>query len=69
MEQHETWGTAMERIETCYFCERSDRPGALAVWIVNEHRWPVHTECWISAYRSGRLPRRLLQHLVGAEQQ
>jgi hypothetical protein len=59
----------MERTETCDFCERSESAGALAVWIVNERRWPVHTECWISAYRSGRLPGLLLQHLVGAQQE
>jgi hypothetical protein len=67
--KHETRGAAMERSETCYFCERSELPGALAVWLVHEHRRPVHTECWISAYRAGRLPRLLLQHLVGAQQQ
>jgi len=45
----------MERTETCLFCERPDLARALALWFVNGDRWPVHTECWITAYRANRL--------------
>ena len=45
----------MERTETCVFCARPDSAGVLGLWVVNDDRWPVHTECWIAAYRSNRL--------------
>jgi hypothetical protein len=46
----------MEPTETCLFCGRPYADQLLGVWFVQEQRWPVHTECWIDAYRSSRLP-------------
>jgi hypothetical protein len=48
----------MERTEVCLFCERRDKARVLGLWFVNDARWPVHFECWIVAYLSGRLPVR-----------
>ncbi|HEX5813720.1 MAG TPA: hypothetical protein VF010_00215 [Methylomirabilota bacterium] len=46
----------MERTEVCLICERSEPARGLGLWFVNGHRWPVHADCWIGAYRAGQLP-------------
>ena len=39
----------------CYLCDRPGMPRELGIWFVNGTRRPVHTQCWIDAYRAGRL--------------
>ena len=46
----------MEPTEVCRLCERPDAARRLGLWFMNRDRCPVHVECWIAAYRAGRLP-------------
>ena len=48
-------GARMEQGEMCYLCDRPGMPRELGIWFVNGTRRPVHTQCWIDAYRAGRL--------------
>lgn len=45
----------MEGTQMCVFCGRTDLVAHLGVWFVKDDRRPVHVDCWIDAYRAGRL--------------
>jgi hypothetical protein len=45
----------MELTETCGFCGRSDLASKLGLWFVKNEQRPIHMDCWIAAYQSGRL--------------
>ena len=48
----------MDRVENCFFCERTSPEADLVAWFMGHERRMTHTECWFDAYRSKRLPGR-----------
>lgn len=44
----------MEPTQRCVVCGREGKD--LGIWFVNNGGWPVHVDCWITAYDAGRLP-------------
>jgi len=46
----------VETVETCALCGRPDWARNLVGWHRPFERRVVHSDCWIAAYDSGRLP-------------
>lgn len=46
----------MERVEKCFFCERTSPEADLVAWFVQNERRTTHGACWLEAYSSKRRP-------------
>ena len=42
-------------MERCFICDKPDVLTNLGLWVTKDGRHSIHFDCWIEAYRAGRI--------------